>query len=239
MFSYKDPDDTSTDAYDGGDKRFPYIDPSNYDTLIPYYLDPLAPTAPSKSFTAAHAAKMKIKTVLVDPYTSLHGYSPILPTKFIQLPPWTIQAALREMAAFFIVGPMLVTKNPQSAYDSSPAATLTADSWIPDQTTAVTTSTAAPLRLPIKGKGMWRWLQPFWIPPPATTTPGDAGASSSSSGAVASPETSVAAAQGMTRYNALQIGEEDGRLRRDQGPYTMLEGFLQLTRPLIKEDVAM
>ena len=36
-------------------------------------------------------------------------------------------------------------------------------------------------------------------------------------------------------YNALEVGPEDGRLRADEGPYTMVEGFLQLARPLIKE----
>lgn len=36
-------------------------------------------------------------------------------------------------------------------------------------------------------------------------------------------------------YNALEVGPEDGRLRSDEGPYTLVEGFLQLARPLIKE----
>lgn len=35
-------------------------------------------------------------------------------------------------------------------------------------------------------------------------------------------------------YNALEVGPEDGRMRGDPGPYTLLEGFLQLARPLVK-----
>ena len=33
-----------------------------------------------------------------------------------------------------------------------------------------------------------------------------------------------------TRYNALEIGEEDGRIRNETGPYTLVEGYLQLVR---------
>jgi hypothetical protein len=37
----------------------------------------------------------------------------------------------------------------------------------------------------------------------------------------------------------LQVGDEDTRFRHEPGPYTMVEGYLQLARPLIKEDVAV
>jgi hypothetical protein len=37
-----------------------------------------------------------------------------------------------------------------------------------------------------------------------------------------------------THYNALEVGQEDGRMRMDPGPYTFVEGFLQLARPLVK-----
>jgi hypothetical protein len=57
---------------------------------------------------------------------------------------------------------------------------------------------------------MWNWLQPYVDPnkPP--------------------PDTSV-----RPLYNALEVGNESGNLRDDPAPYTFLEGFLQLARPLI------
>lgn len=36
-----------------------------------------------------------------------------------------------------------------------------------------------------------------------------------------------------TKYNALSVGAEDGRLRLDPAPYTLIEGFLQLAAPLV------
>lgn len=60
---------------------------------------------------------------------------------------------------------------------------------------------------------MWNWLQPYVDPSPPTTS-------------TDSPR---------PLYNSLQVGPEDGRLRNDPAPYTMLEGFLQLARPLVKD----
>lgn len=34
-------------------------------------------------------------------------------------------------------------------------------------------------------------------------------------------------------YNALEVGQETGSLRDDPAPYTLVEGFLQLARPLV------
>jgi hypothetical protein len=58
---------------------------------------------------------------------------------------------------------------------------------------------------------MWNWLQPYPNPanPPATGT---------------DPAPPL--------YNPFELGNEDGLLRDDPAPYTLLEGFSQLTRPL-------
>jgi hypothetical protein len=34
-------------------------------------------------------------------------------------------------------------------------------------------------------------------------------------------------------YNALEVGQESGAFRDDPAPYTFLEGYLQLARPLV------
>lgn len=57
---------------------------------------------------------------------------------------------------------------------------------------------------------MWNWLQPYKDPasPPAGTPP-------------------------RPLYNSLEVGNENGAFRDDPAPYTFVEGFLQLARPLI------
>jgi hypothetical protein len=59
---------------------------------------------------------------------------------------------------------------------------------------------------------MWNWLQPY-----VDTKP--------------SRENDEAP---RPLYNAPEIGPEDGRMRGDPGPYTLLDGFLQLDHPLVK-----
>jgi hypothetical protein len=60
---------------------------------------------------------------------------------------------------------------------------------------------------------MWNWLQPYVDPNPPSSTGTDG------------PR---------PLYNALEVGPENGKLRSDPAPYTMLEGFLQLAAPIIQ-----
>jgi hypothetical protein len=63
---------------------------------------------------------------------------------------------------------------------------------------------------------MWNWLQPYVDANPPNPADGP-----------------------RPLYNALQVGQEDGNLRADPAPYTLLEGFLQLARPLVRDDVGL
>lgn len=222
------------------------IQPHNFPTLSPTYIDPSVDagypvagiTNPRKfsSYTEARTAQYNITTMLIDPYTPLHAYSPILPIKSLALPNWTVQKAFTCMTAFFRLGPSLLSKDVPTEYDKKTP--LNADSWFKAQevsnppstdlvakpavpvtipgtdsgTTNQATSAPAPvpaIRLPISGKkGLWQWLQPY--------------------------ET-VESGQRVTRYNALGVEQEDSRIRRDPAPYTFVEGYLQLARPLLKD----
>lgn len=73
------------------------ITPETFESLSPYYVDPEGPFD-RDTFTATHAAKLTVKTMIIDPYTSLHLYSPILPIKSFRLPAWTIQSAMQKMS---------------------------------------------------------------------------------------------------------------------------------------------
>jgi hypothetical protein len=218
VYRYEDKDPNAK-AIDRPDERFVYIEPKSYPKFTPYYIHPeKTPYARHQNqsdafptFTAAHTAQLRVKTMLIDPYVSIHGFTPILPITELRLQPWTVQAAFRKMTAFFLTGPMLLVKNPQPKYDIK--APLNGDSWLQDQQNASDApKPGKSVSLPIKGrKGLWRWLQPY------ANAVDDQG-------------------NPALRYNALQVDEADGRFRAEQGPYTMVEGFLQLARPLIKED---
>ena len=38
---------------------------------------------------------------------------------------------------------------------------------------------------------------------------------------------------GDTKFNSLDVGEEDTLIRNDRAPYTFVEGYLQLAKPLL------
>lgn len=117
------------------------IEPATFPRLRPHYIHPEA----APDMLQAAAAQWTVKSLLVDPYTPLHAYSPVLPAAALQLPAWTVQTALRNMNAFFHLGPVLLVNDvPRSL----PA--------------AKTAAAATTVRLPVAGrKGTWKWLQPY------------------------------------------------------------------------------
>jgi hypothetical protein len=113
------------------------------------------------------------------------------------------------------MGPLLITQDVPKIYDT--AHPLHADTWLETQNNASTTNSAPLINLPIAtGKGLWNWLQPYALAPTSN---------GSSSGSATTLE---------THYNSLEVGAEDGRMRMDPAPYTFVEGFLQLARPLVQ-----
>lgn len=119
------------------DDAFQPIAPGNFIQLSPYYTDPLATT----DIMADRCAQYKVTSVLIDPYTAIHGYSPILPTKSLTLPPFAVQSAFDKMHAFFHLGPLLLTTD------------------LPDTEAA---AKGGLVSFPISGKkGTWNWFQPY------------------------------------------------------------------------------
>lgn len=119
-----------------------------------------------------------------------------------------------------MAGPLLVTKDVPVSYD--PTRQLTASSWLENQRSVRPPNPeTAPIRLPVipNSKGAWNWLQPYSVP--VQPSRGNAGVEEDEE----------------TKYNALEVGQDDGRLRLDRGPYTMVEGYLQLARRLEKADL--
>lgn len=213
------------------------IVPENYPKLHPYFLDPSDFKEDTK-FKQAYTDNLTIKTVLMDPYTPIHLYSGMLPIKNLQLPTWPLQKAMKNMTAFITLGPLLITKDVPKQWDKSHP--LKPDTWLTMQKEATTTETVPPINLPIAGgKGMWNWLQPYSVPladppplPPPPPLPDDDLTPADLIPVAPRPDPNLPGNE--THYNALEIGHEDGRLRIDPAPYTFVEGFLQLARPLVK-----
>lgn len=61
----------------------------------------------------------------------------------------------------------------------------------------------------MSASSQWKWLQPYYV----------------SSDPTKPPDT--------TRYMSLSVGQDDGKLRTDPAPYTLIEGFLQLAAPIL------
>lgn len=78
-----------------GDPRI-LIEPKTFPQVRPYYVDPAVPLR-NGSFAESHAAKTMVKTMLVDPFTPLQVYTPILPVTTLQLPAWTVQGGLHKI----------------------------------------------------------------------------------------------------------------------------------------------
>lgn len=239
------------------------IQPENFPKLIPYFIDPKAFNG-GTGMAQAQAAEFTITTMLIDPYTPVHLYSGILPIKSLQLPGWTLEIAMKNMskilievlreafadsaaAAFFTVGPLLLTVDVPKLYDKKHP--LTASSWIDQQNDPTLSPEQPVIKIPIAGgKGygflpwtfslltrtssMWNWLQPYVdlkrtniaIRPSPMQPP-----------EVSSEAQALLDTLPRPLYNSFEVGQEDGRLRNDPGPYTMVEGFLQLARPLIPD----
>lgn len=208
-----------TYAPDPSNPDFVLSTPQNFIRLSPYYLDPITLKATGSnrgfaSYKQARTAQYIIKTMLVDPYTPIHAYSPILPITSLAIPSWTIQQAMTRMTAFFRLGPSLISIDVPPEYDETRK--LNPDTWAtPLPSGAGTESPAMPaIKLPVTGKkGLWRWLQPYDVPGVTQADPH------------------------VTRYNEMDVNQEDTKIRKDPPPYTMVEGYLQLARPLLSSDI--
>jgi hypothetical protein len=135
-----------------GDPRLPIKEtaPGGFPTLTPTWVDS------SKSFELTNT-NFTLKAMLIDPFTPIHAYTPILPIKSLALPSWTIQAACQKMTAFFHLGPMLLTSDVPAGYQKQ----YQAQQEVVVGTLAKPDLLAPSVSLPISNKALWRWLQPY------------------------------------------------------------------------------
>ncbi|KAK5988130.1 hypothetical protein PT974_12270 [Cladobotryum mycophilum] len=99
-------------------------------------------------------SRLDVYGLLLDPFSPVHCYSGILPVRELTLPPWTWQAAMAKMKAFFHAGPIMVTSDVPSKVVSSHE--LKEPVILPEVDEIV-----KPVALPAMGSGDWAWLQPY------------------------------------------------------------------------------
>lgn len=198
----------------------------NYPTFKPYFVPPFPEDDPPnysglvspRSYADQHNSQLGLHVfgAIVDPFTAIHAYSSFLPATALALKPWTWQDALNNMVAFLHAGPLTLIDDVKG-YD--PSRKLTAD--IAKERPPVNVG------LPALAAGDWNWLQPYVDPTPPPSTPSPAQDQGEQEDGEPGPV-----------YNAYGI-EKKGNLLSpgfQNAPYTAVEGFLQLRRPIMAED---
>ncbi|KAK2459770.1 hypothetical protein APHAL10511_008202 [Amanita phalloides] len=139
------------------------IEENNYPTFQAFYNDPLKDDLNPKNseqIDLEYNRKLKVFGMLVDPFTRVHAYTGFLPVVTLHLPGWALEQGLKNITAFFHLGPMLMP-NDVPPYD--PDRVLKAGSDlknIPDPP-----QKTSPFPIPAIGTADWAWLQPYDIEP--------------------------------------------------------------------------
>ena len=227
---------------------------ANFPVFEPFWISPdsAAPAVQSGSSSATASAPtvldpstivkarnshMTIFAAMIDPFTSLHGYSGFMPIEELVLPPWTMEQALQKITAFFHMGPLISTQD-VPAFD--PKYELTSDYNLLDPTQVYPGS----LPIPSLAQAQWSWLQPY---PQAVTgavarrklTEEDKKRIARRAPKRAQIDDAVPPAPSATTsdpaFMAIGVETVDGRPRFEAAPYTAVEGYLQLRQPILSQ----
>ncbi|GME34033.1 hypothetical protein FN846DRAFT_301180 [Neofusicoccum parvum] len=200
------------------------IDAATYPALQPFWVDPTAdgvtaqPAGAADTYRRLREAQLRPFGALVDPFAPLHAATGVLPRLPLRLPTWTWQAALARMTAFFRAGPLLLSDDAVvPAFDSARELRREYDLG---QDAALQSGPG--IGVPGLRGGDWAWLQAYSVADDSDDgqqhggREGDAGGGDSA----------------RTAYMALRTEPVDLRPRFDPAPYTAVEGYMQLRRPI-------
>ncbi|KAK6519040.1 hypothetical protein TWF281_003729 [Arthrobotrys megalospora] len=195
------------------------IEQKNYPSLESFYIDPSSVDAEQYETRFDDEISQHAFGALMDPFSPIHAYSGILPVKEITLPNWTWQTAIEKMKAFFHAGPVLVVKD---VPNFNPDKELTADK--PVTKVGKDGKSDMSVQLPSVSGNQWAWLQPYMMDPvPDSSQPTN--------------EPGKTKPEIMEKYMALTIDAMDQQSRVEEGPYTAIEGYLQLADPPPRDKV--
>jgi hypothetical protein len=192
---------------------------AHFPRFKPYFIDPTQYDVKSTiDFARAHHAQLQAFAAIIDPFQTVHGFSGFLPVTTLQVPPWALQNALKNMGTFFRAGPLLIPRDvPSTTVASAPTAPATAPATAAVATTPSTTEPPAPAprppTLPIDAppQGKWIWMQ--------TMTQNSSG--------------DTAAAK--VDNQEFELAPTTQEFAVPDGPQTAVEGFLRLRQTLAAE----
>lgn len=217
---------------------------TTYPKFKPYWLDPKAYYTPpptrevpydaekaSERYSADTNDKWQVFGAIMDPFQPIHGYSSFLPARELKLPEWTWQQALNHMTAFFHMGPLMVTKDvPEfnEKYEVRADFSLSGKQEVCTETRIQLPTNAAE----------WNWLQPYLDIAQNQKPAGgeDLEKETRASGSASSPE-AVPGTTPETVFMPIEVGRTDGRPKFENGPYTALEGYLQMKKAIVEQEV--
>ena len=199
----------------GANKAGPVVQitQANYPRLPPYYIDPLNEYGfPifAEGFDDITNEQLNVFGAIVDPFSPVHAYSGILPVKELVLPNWTWQSALDNISAFFHAGPILVTDDVPDFVESRRLE----QGNLPPKLVPKEKGEIG-VKLPGGTLGQWTWLQPYMDP--------GTGKSGGGGGEGGGPEPGP-----LEKFMPLAVDPVDETSRLQRGPYTALEGYLQM-----------
>ncbi|VUC25607.1 unnamed protein product [Clonostachys rosea] len=210
----------------------------NYPKLPPYYIDPLV--ADSKISTSLGDqdyedltnGQLAVFGAIVDPFSPVHGYMGVMPVKELKLPDWTWQGPIDQISAFFHAGPVLVTWDVPKFDEKNQ---LTQGKLIPKIVDKKKGEHG--VALPGGSLGQWTWLQPYMEdpeaskpppPPPEQDNPSLRGGGDVEPPPVKEPEP-------LERFMPVGVDLVDDMAHLERGPYTALEGYLQMASGAVQD----
>ncbi|KAI5777098.1 hypothetical protein EDC01DRAFT_714248 [Geopyxis carbonaria] len=180
----------------------------NYPRLTAHWAPPAA--ASTRDITTARNDAMKVFGAIVDPFAPLHAYSSFQPVAALALPPWTWQRAMAAMTAFFHAGPLALTKD-VPGFDDDRRVKQTVEKKKDGKGVEREKTEIA---LPGLASADWRWLQPY--------VPLDAEGC----------EVDDVDVKPVYNAHALSTVGNAQAPAFAQGPYTAVEGYLQLVKSM-------
>ncbi|RAQ50497.1 hypothetical protein AFGD_003035 [Aspergillus flavus] len=223
---------TSIQTYFTEGDKHPTLTPITSEThprLHPFWEPPLKNDASSSpaldkaaDYDNRRNSHLQVYGALIDPFTPIHAYSSFLPPQSLQLAPWTWQDAMDRVTAFFHAGPITIIDDVKGYDQGRPLKQENINEDPPHQ-----------LKLPALGGGEWSWLQPYVNPNGQMPISTDESVSAGSG-----ENTTDLREFGPPVYNSYGISKTETLLMKpgfERGPYTAIEGFLHLRRPMMVE----
>jgi hypothetical protein len=176
-------------------------------SLKPYHIgiattDGSAPTTDPDSLRQQHDAQFQVISAIMDPFTAIHGYCGILPIKPLSIPPWTVQTALKSMAAFFTIGPLVVPRTVDT-YSKDLRLDMNTDEAAMQKIQSGNVPAGTGIPIPAASSADWLWLQPFYVSTPDVKSM-------------------------VTEFNPVGIEPVGVTPKFEPPPYVAVEGYLQM-----------